>query len=127
MKKLVLLLTVATVVSSVTGCGVFRRLRDCLCRGAQCGPTAIAAPPMVMGPPVAACPPAYDPGCGYPGGVMGDVQTLGYGGGYDSGWVSGCDSCNGGSYALPGGNGGYLMDSAGGAGGALPGPATIGE
>lgn len=120
MKKLLAFLVVATVVSSVTGCGCCRRLRDIACRGAYCGGAPAAVAPMVAAPmpmmaaPMAACsscPPqsmAYDPGCGYSG-----MQTLGYGG-YDmgsagvvdSGWSASCPDCQGGvigtpSYDLP--------------------------
>ncbi len=115
MKKLLALLVVATVVSSVTGCGCFRRLRDFACRGAYCGVGSTESVPMVAAPmpmmaaPMAACPTcppesmAYDPGCGYSG-----MQTLGYGG-YDmgsagmvdSGWSASCPDCQGGVISTP--------------------------
>lgn len=110
MKKLTSLLIAVILVTSVTGCGCGRRLRDWLCRGAYCG----AAPAIAAPAPIAACPPpmyaappvaAYDPGCGY-----GGVQTYGYGSGYDSGWIpGGCNDC-GGSYAMPSYDQGYVGD-----------------
>lgn len=114
MKKLIALCIVTTLVSSVTGCGCFRRVRDFLCRGSRCGTAAvIAAPPMVAAPPMMA-PMAYDPGCGCDYGQ----QTYGYAPSYDSGWMpgaAGCDSCSGG-YSMPAYDGGYS------GGGYLPGP-----
>lgn len=48
MKKTLLLVTVALLVTSTVGCGCCRRLRDRLCRGAFCGATPLGAP-AVMG------------------------------------------------------------------------------
>ena len=111
MKKLALLLIVATVVTSVTGCGCCRRLRDWVCRGAYCGaaPTVAAPAPVAACPPVYAAPPvAMEAGCGFNPGV----QTYGYGGApmYDSGWMPGCNDCGGGSYSLPSYDQGYVTD-----------------
>lgn len=139
MKKLIALCIVTTVVSSVTGCGCVRRLRDFVCRGSRCGATtAIAAPPVIAGPPMMAAPMAYDPGCGYGGGIAGydpscgypGAQTYGYAPSYDSGWMpggpAGCDSCSGG-YSMPSYDGGYLADPNSGGGTVYPGPASGGE
>lgn len=135
MKKLLTLLIVSTVVSSVTGCGCCRRLRDFVCRGSRCGgATALAVPPILSAPPMAAAPMAYDPGCNYagydPSCAYPGAQTYGYGStpSYDSGWMPGgqaCDSCSGG-YSMPAYDGGYsdggsyLADP-----GVSPGPAPI--
>lgn len=134
MKKIVALCIVTTVVTSVSGCGCLRRLRDFACRGAYCGGPAVAAPAPIAAPPVVpmAAPMAYEPGCQYGGltgydpgcGYMGP-QTYGYGSvpAYDSGWMPAgpaCESCNGG-YALPAYDGGYPVDS----GSVAPGPAPI--
>ena len=121
MKKMLALLVVATVATSLTGCGCCRRLRDTICRGAYCGtaaPAPIVAPPPVVTAPVApmalgadcgcnAAPIAYDAGCGYPSGVP---TMVGFGG-------VPCDTCAGGSYTLPssGGfsDGGVIYDDPG--------------
>lgn len=97
MKKILALLVVATVVTSVTGCGCCRRLRDTICRGAFCGsPAPVAVAPVA---PVAIAPPcgcegapiAMDAGCGFPAGI----QTTAFG-------SVPCDTCSGGSFSLPG-------------------------
>lgn len=138
MKKLIALCIVTTVVSSVTGCGCARRLRDFVCRGSRCGAvTAIAAPPIMAAPPMVAAPMAYDPGCGYPGAMAGydpgcgfpGAQTYGYAPSYDSGWTgggAGCESCSGG-YSMPSYGGGMPVDNgylAAPSSGVDPGPAT---
>lgn len=116
MKKLLVLLVVATVLPSLMGCGCCRRLRDRLCRGAYCGATAapLVAPPVMAAPPL-----ACDPGCGYGSGIVDagcgynpGIQTYGYGGGLpiNSGYNSGCTSCGGG-YELPSYGGGYSDQS----------------
>lgn len=121
MKKLMALLVLATVVSSVTGCGCCRRLRDTLCRGAYCGtvaPAPVAVAPPVMAAPLAvsadcgcnAAPVAFDAGCAYPGAVP---TVVGFGG-------AGCDTCSGGSYTLPT-SGGVMYDDPG----YLTGPAPL--
>ena len=102
MKKMLALLVVATVVTSVTGCGCCRRLRDTICRGAYCGaaaPSQAVAPPPIVAAPLAlnadcgcnAAPVALDAGCGFPGGVQ---TMVGFGG-------VPCESCGGGSFTLP--------------------------
>ncbi|TWT92329.1 hypothetical protein Pla108_41280 [Botrimarina colliarenosi] len=127
MKKLIALCIVTTVVSSTTGCGCCRRLRDFVCRGAQCGGSALAAPaPMAYAPPpMAVAPMAYDPGCSYAGYDPGCNYSVGYGGpSYDSGWspgAAGCESCSGG-YAMPS-DGGYLVDP--NASSSMPGPQPL--
>ena len=99
MKKLIALCIVTTVITSVTGCGCCRRLRDFICRGAYCGGTAVAAPaPIAYAPaPMPVAPMAYDPGCSYAGYDPGCGYTAAYPS-YDSGWVpqAGCESCSGG-------------------------------
>jgi hypothetical protein len=127
MKKLIALCIVTTVISSVTGCGCCRRVRDFLCRGAYCGSNSVvAAPvPMMAAPPqIVAAPMAYDPGCSYAGMDPGCGYQVGYPS-YDSGWSAGqaCDSCSGG-YAIPAQSGGaYLADPNSSV---APGPAPIG-
>ena len=81
-----MLLAVAITVTSVTGCGCCRRLRDTLCRGAYCGAPA-AALPAPLAPPVGSPAPLADVGCGfnpvaYDAGCGFDpmVQTYGYNG-----------------------------------------------
>ncbi|MEO1496011.1 MAG: hypothetical protein AAFV43_02550 [Planctomycetota bacterium] len=134
-----MLLAVAITVTSVTGCGCCRRLRDTLCRGAYCGAPAAAlpaplAPPMVSPAPLAdvGCgfnPVAYDAGCGFD--PM--VQTYGYNGFPAGGQMmgspmvmdGGCPNCVDGSYALPSYDtgGSYLVDP-GTTGSIDPGPAN---
>ncbi len=106
MKKLLAVLVVATVVPSLTGCGCCRRVRDLFCRGAYCGAAAAPLAAPLAPPPVMAAPPvAYDPGCGYGGGIVDascaydpGMQTYGYNGG---------DWQGGGGYELPSYGGSY--------------------
>jgi hypothetical protein len=109
MKNLLVLLALAVVTTSVTGCGCFRRARDFVCRGAFCGSTAAATTPVVMAAPAPVM--AYEPSCGYSG-----VQTMAYPVEAD---------CAAGSYSMPttfdsGAMGGTMVD-----GGTMisPGPA----
>ncbi|MEQ8849540.1 hypothetical protein [Botrimarina sp.] len=129
-RNVIALCVVTTLVTSTTGCGCFRRLRDTICRGARCGaPAAVAAPAPVV-QPIAVAPMAYDPGCGYaaadPGCAYPGGQVVGYPGtlgGVDSGWTPGCESCSGGYAMPPVINGGdYIMDPNAGAGLSDPGP-----
>lgn len=87
MRKVAILLAVATIAAQSVGCGCCNRMRDWLCRGAYCGtsapvcaaPAPYAAPqPMMMAPaPMAAtcpqcCPPmetSFEPSCGYGAGM----------------------------------------------------------
>lgn len=123
MKKLIALCIATTVITSVTGCGCCRRLRDFVCRGAYCGGSAVAAPaPVAIAPPpMAVAPMAYDPGCGYAGYDPGCGYSAAYPS-YDSGWTAGpaCESCSGG-YSMPS-DGGYLVDPGAST---LPGPAPM--
>ena len=68
MKKIALALALVVYLSSLTGCGCFRRVRGTLCRGAICGTQSapllsrVAAPapaPIVVSPPapIVAAPP----------------------------------------------------------------------
>ena len=126
MKKTMMLLIVATTLSSVVGCGCCRRVRDWMCRGAICKtPAPVVAPQPVAACP--ACPPvttAYDPGCGY-------EQTYGYGS-YpvegpsmiDSGWSSSCPDCSGPSYSLPSDSGSSYQYDSGSTSTIDPGPAN---
>lgn len=136
-KNALMLLVVAVTVTSLTGCGCCRRLRDTLCRGAYCGGpaaalTAPAAPPVMAPAPLAdvGCgfnPVAYDAGCGYD--PM--VQTYGYNGfpmGAPMMMDGGCPSCVDGSYSMPSydSGGSYLVDpgTSGTIGPVDPGPAN---
>ncbi len=137
MKKLIALCIVTTVVTSVTGCGCCRRMRDLICRGSRCSQNAVAAPAPIMAPPVmpvapmATAPMMCDPGCGYagydPGCGYAGPATYGYGAApMDSGWMPsgpGCESCGGG-YTMPSYDGGYTVEP--GATSTIdPGPATV--
>jgi len=124
MKKILIVLAAAMLITSVSGCGCFRRMRDFLCRGAYCGSSqaTVAAPaPMYAAPPTYAAPMAYDPACGYD-------PSCGYGGvqyGYNAVPMDmgGCDDCQSG-YSLPT-YGGEMMSP--GSGGVFPGPAPMVE
>ncbi|TWT88977.1 hypothetical protein Mal64_24680 [Pseudobythopirellula maris] len=113
MKKILILMAAVLLVSSVSGCGCFRRMRDFLCRGSYCGSqTAAVAAPAYAAPPMMAAPMAYDPGCSYdPGCGYGGVQTYGYNGYPMEMGMSGCDSCQSG-YSLPTYAGESYMDGA---------------
>jgi len=124
--RILIVCAAATLVTSVTGCGTCRRLRDFVCRGARCGaapataaPAPLAVAPMAMDPGCGYA--GYDPGCGYPGG-----QVVGYPPAYDSGWMQGgpaCDSCSGG-YSMPSYDSGTYVEP--GDSTVYPGPANGG-
>jgi hypothetical protein len=69
MKKIIVLLVLVMLVTSTSGCGIFRRMRDRLCRGAFCGSTAapatVAPAPSPIFVPQAAMPMAH-PGFSMP-------------------------------------------------------------
>ncbi len=120
MKKIIVLLAVVILVTSTTGCGCMRRLRDRLCRGAFCGSTAT---PGVIGSTVAPAPtPIFVPQAAAP--MYGVPCETCYpcdpccdpcagGASYGGGWNSDCDCNSSGSY-LPAGSimGGSMQPSA---------------
>ncbi len=61
MKKLTILLALLMLTISTVGCGCTRRIRDRLCRGAFCGPAAVAAPAAAAQPSFAAQAPMMSP------------------------------------------------------------------
>ncbi|QDT70766.1 hypothetical protein MalM25_37220 [Planctomycetes bacterium MalM25] len=139
MKKLIALCIVTTVVTSVTGCGCCRRMRDFICRGSRCRQAAVVAPAPICAPVVPVAPmaaaPMCDPGCGYagfdPGCGYSGPATYGYGGGYggmpmDTGWMPGpgCNSCSGG-YTMPSYDGGYSVQPGVPSSTVDPGPAAV--
>lgn len=99
MKKVLLLLVAATLLSSTLGCGCCRRLRDRICRGAFCGSSTATTVPSYVAPaavptfvpqasaPVMCAPMAvencypveascgYDPGCSYDTGYAPSSMT----------------------------------------------------
>lgn len=129
MKKLLALLAVALFVTSVTGCGCCRRLRDAICRGSRCAaPATMAAPAPIPQAVCPSCPPApvvYDAGCEY------GAQTYGYPMDpmYGSAWTDDCSTCSGGSYTIPETVGpSYFSDSDDSLNGTItPGPAPANE
>ncbi|MEM6656037.1 MAG: hypothetical protein AAF596_09560 [Planctomycetota bacterium] len=107
MKKLTLLMAIVLLTSQLVGCGLFRRVRDTLCKGAYCGASTVSAPGFVAPATVVApqapiivpqasvgcdpcvtCSPVCDPCCDpcMTGGLAYPMAT-----GY-----SGCNDCNGG-------------------------------
>lgn len=57
MKNVTILLVLAMLALSTVGCGCMRRVRDRLCRGAYCGPSAVATPAASTTPGVVAAAP----------------------------------------------------------------------
>src|SRR3989304_135150 len=112
MKKILILLAVATLTANLTGCYCCRGLRNWFYQGAYCGPAA--APLATMTAPPQYCQPTAAPmmsygeqecSCGTP--YVGQAV-------YDAGWTE--DGC-----AYQGGEGGVIMQSPDGA--VYPGPA----
>lgn len=52
MRQIALLLVAATLVTSTTGCGIFRRMKDRFCRGSLCGSVSAPAPTYAVPTPV---------------------------------------------------------------------------